>query len=356
MNAELASVTAMEQRRDSIEAWLDQKLGAGQWTLRSASADASFRQYFRVQCGPDGPAGSLILMDAPPEREDIAPWLDVAQRLGQAGLHAPQVYASDVTLGVILMEDLGDQWLLSALRQSAQQVTPLYRLGLDALLQMQQMVPVDGLPPYSEARLVAELELFPKWFLTEHLGYLPTCSEWDEIESVFTITINQALQQPKVFVHRDYHSRNLLLLPANPANPLAQLGIIDFQDAVQGPLTYDLVSLLRDCYIQWPEEQVRGWVSEYHQACVAAGLCQCSVETFQRWFDFMGLQRHLKVLGIFCRLWYRDGKAAYLNDLPLVLDYVLKVCASYEQTRNFGEWLAQRCAGVDLTQARANTP
>lgn len=352
MKTSMATVTQQEQdqRRAVIEEWLDQTLGAGQWRMEVASADASFRRYFRVLTYSDGlMPKQWVLMDAPPSKEDITPWLQVCERLLAAGLHAPAVQAKDRALGLVLMEDLGDRWLLQALQQMQENtgsVNQLYGLCLDALSRMQQVVPTDDLPVYSEARLVAELELFPKWFLSTHLGYQPTCSEWDEIESVFTICINQALQQPKVFVHRDYHSRNLLL--TGDHDP----GIIDFQDAVKGPITYDLVSLLRDCYIRWPDEQVDSWLSEYHQRCLENNLLQCELSTFRRWFDFMGLQRHLKVLGIFCRLWYRDGKAAYLQDLPLVLEYVLDVCERYDVTANFGRWLKSVTDDHPITKPR----
>jgi aminoglycoside/choline kinase family phosphotransferase len=353
MNMGLAMPTPVDVRQTVIEQWLNKTLGEGLWHLEVASADASFRRYFRVHCSPQQGTQirHLILMDAPPDRENIKPWLAIAQRLRQAGLHTPEIHASDEQLGLILMEDLGNRWLLTALRQAEskpQQVDTLYRPSLDALFKMQQATPSDDLPSYSEARLVAELELFPKWFLSTHLGYQPTCSEWDEIESVFTVSINQALQQPKVFVHRDYHSRNLLL--DESGGDTHWPGIIDFQDAVRGPITYDLVSLLKDCYIRWQPEQVQAWMSRYHQRCLQAGMVDCNLHTFRRWFDFMGLQRHLKVLGIFCRLWYRDGKAGYLNDLPMVLDYVLEVCSRYGATLNFGRWLQELTADRDLTQ------
>ena len=263
-------------------------------------------------------------MDAPPDKEDIRPWLDIAQRLNEAGLHAPEIHAFDAELGFILMADLGNRLYLPELDEHS--VGALYHDAMQALLKMQLNVNCDNLPAYDENRLVAEMELMPEWFLQRHLGYTPECEEWDVIESAFRYLIKNAQMQPQTFVHRDYHSRNLLILEAN--NP----GILDFQDAVKGPITYDLVSLLRDCYIAWPEQQIDNWVENYRLECVKVGLTNVDTATFKRSFDLMGLQRHLKVLGIFCRLWYRDGKAGYLNDLPLVWQYTRAVGLRYPET------------------------
>ncbi|HOZ04600.1 MAG TPA: phosphotransferase [Arenimonas sp.] len=300
--------------------WAQQALDDPQAQLERASADASFRSYWRsLSAGK-----TWILMDAPPDKEDIRPWLDIAQRLTKAGLHAPDIRAFDAELGFILMADLGNRLYLPELND--QSVDGLYDDAMQALLKMQLHIPCDDLPTYDETRLVAEMELMPEWFLQRHLSYTPTCGEWDIIEPAFRCLINNAKMQAQVFVHRDYHSRNLLILDHN--NP----GILDFQDAVKGPVTYDLVSLLRDCYIAWPEDRINGWVENYRLQCVNAGLVNVDAATFKRGFDLMGLQRHLKVLGIFCRLWYRDGKAGYLNDLPLVWQYTRDVGMRYPET------------------------
>jgi N-acetylmuramate 1-kinase len=307
----------MTPRATARLAWTRQVLADPTVELEPASADASFRSYWRTL----GHRPSRIVMDAPPGNEDLGPWLDVVERLCAAGLHAPQVFARDLEQGFLLLADLGRDLLLPAL--NAGSVEHLYRLVLDQLLAMQTRVDTRGLPPYDESRLVAEMELMPTWFLQQHLGYTIACEEWDVIELAFRTLASEALVQPQVFVHRDFHSRNLLL-------DGDEIGIIDFQDAVRGPITYDLVSLLRDCYIAWPDARVYDWVEHYRQRLQQAGLTDADPARFRQWFDLIGLQRHLKVLGIFCRLWYRDGKAGYLDDLPLVWRYVREVGGRYQ--------------------------
>lgn len=306
-----------------------------------ASADASFRSYWRVRTGES----SVVVMDAPPGREDLGPWLDVARRLRAAGLNAPEVFATDLAQGFVLMSDLGTRTYLPELREST--VDALYGDALCALLRMQSQVATDGLPDYDRPRLLAEVELLPAWFLGRHLAIAPGCAGWDAIEQAFSVLLDAALAQPGAFVHRDYHSRNLLLVPGH--NP----GIVDFQDAVRGPATYDLVSLLRDCYIAWPRERVLAWAEGHRLALRAAGLVDADAPTWKRWFDLMGVQRHVKVLGIFCRLWYRDGKAAYLDDLPLVLRYTLDVADEYADLRAFADFLRRAVGERDIRVPRA---
>lgn len=306
-----------------------------------ASSDASFRSYWRVRSG----GRSFVVMNAPPGKEDVAPWLDVARRLRVAGLNAPEVFATDLDQGFILMSDLGTRTYLPELRDDT--VDALYGDALQALLRMQAQVDTDGLPAYDHPRLLAEVELLPTWFLQRHLGRTPACDGWDVIEQAFDLLLRSALAQPRAFVHRDWHSRNLLLVEG--ANP----GIVDFQDAVRGPLTYDLVSLLRDCYVAWPRERVLAWAEGHRLALRAAGLTDADESTWKRWFDLMGIQRHVKVLGIFCRLWYRDGKAGYLGDLPLVLRYTLEVADEYPELRAFADFLRRAVDGRDLRQPRA---
>jgi len=310
-------------------------LGQPQLGLESASSDASFRSYWRTQ----GVTPSRIVMDAPPDKEDLGPWLDIAQRLRRAGVNAPEVLAEDREQGFLLLSDLGTRLYLPAL--DAQSVEPLYGAALEALLQMQTRVDSSGLPAYDAARLSTEMELLPTWFLQRHLGIAPGC-DWDVIEAAFRMLIDNATEQPQAFVHRDYHSRNLLLSEPGP-------GVIDFQDAVHGPITYDLVSLLRDCYIAWPEDQVYAWAEGYRQRLHAAGIPTSDANTFRRWFDLMGLQRHIKVLGIFCRLWYRDGKAGYLKDLPLVWHYTRTVGLRYAETRPLITLLERAIGERDIT-------
>jgi aminoglycoside/choline kinase family phosphotransferase len=355
--------------------FIQRHLGAAS-AVEPASSDASFRSYWRVS-RPG--AASLVVMDAPPPREDVRPWLDIDRRLRAAGLHAPEVLAADAGQGLVLIEDLGTRTYLPEL--DADSADRLYADALDALLVMQTRVDTTGLPAYDRTRLVDEMELMPKWFLGRHLGFSPSCDDWDLIEAAFTLLAQSALEQPRAFVHRDYHSRNLLVTgrdapvttdaglpgpgmtapglssPWTTDSGLPSPGIIDFQDAVTGPVTYDLVSLLRDCYIAWDGERVDGWLDGYRQRLVHAHLLDTGVDgaRFRRWFDLMGLQRHLKVLGIFCRLWYRDGKAGYLADLPLVWHYVTTVAQHYPELTGFIALLERVRSGRDLTRPAAAT-
>jgi aminoglycoside/choline kinase family phosphotransferase len=333
---------SQSDRSSARLAWARAALNQPDAVLVPASADASFRSYWRVSDGEH----SLIVMDAPPAQEDIRPWLDVAARLSAAGLHVPQVHRADSEHGFVLMSDLGNALMLPALNEA--RVDTLYDGALDALLRMQMRADVSGLPPYDEQRLVAEMELMPTWFLQRHLGVTPQCEDWDIIESAFRTLLNNAAAQPQVFVHRDYHSRNLMIGTGNDP------GIIDFQDAVRGPISYDLVSLLRDCYIAWPEQRVYAWVEAYRQRAQAAGLTAADGATFRRWFDLMGLQRHLKVLGTFCRLWYRDGKRAYLDDLPLVWRYCRDVGRQYDATAPLIALLERAIGARDISAARSD--
>jgi len=311
-------------------------------TLEPASADASFRSYWRGHTSE----GSVIVMDSPPDREDPRPWLEIGQRLAGAGLHVPAVIAADTETGLLLIEDLGNRTYLPEL--NADTVDALYGDALDALLRMQRYVDPAGLPAFDRAWQTMEMELMPTWFLTRHLGLALGCDGWDELELAFTVVMANIATQPRGFMHRDFHCRNLLVCPGH--NP----GIIDFQGAMTGPVTYDLASLLRDCYIAWDDERVAGWVESYRLRLLHAHVIGDDVDadTFMRWFDFAGLQRHIKVLGIFCRLMYRDGKASYLADLPLVLDYVMKVARRHHELEGFAAFLAKHTEGVDLTHPR----
>ncbi|KAA2285201.1 aminoglycoside phosphotransferase family protein [Arenimonas fontis] len=318
-------------------AWVREKLQDPEAALERASSDASFRSYWRARSG----GRSWVLMDAPPDREDIRPWLDIADRLIRAGLHAPDIQAADAERGFVLMEDLGDRVLLQELRQTT--VDRLYGQAMDALLRMQLRADADGLPDYDEARLVAEMELMPEWLLGRHLGFTPECGQWDVIESAFRALVENTRRQRQVFVHRDYHSRNLLVTEVDSP------GIVDFQDAVRGPITYDLVSLLRDCYIVWPEDRVYGWAEDYRLRLQGAGIAVPEADGFRRAFDLMGLQRHVKVLGIFCRLWYRDGKAGYLQDLPRVWKYTREVGLRYPETEGLVRLIESAIGDRDLS-------
>ena len=294
--------------------------------LEPASSDASFRRYFRLVF-PDAP--SLIVMDAPPGKEDCAPFLRVAALLADAGLNAPRVLEADLEHGFLLLTDLGRRTYLDALHATPDRADALYRDAIGALVRMQVRADASALPLYDRALLLREMELLPEWFIARHHGVTLTAAQRDQLTRAFEALLANNLAQSAVFVHRDYHSRNLMICgtgDGNGENP----GILDFQDAVRGPVTYDLVSLLKDAYVEWEEDRVLDWVIRYWEAARAAGLpVAASFGDFYRDFEWMGLQRHLKVLGIFARLWHRDGKDQYLADLPLVMRYARRVCERY---------------------------
>ena len=290
-------------------------------TLRPASADASFRRYFRVD-GADG--ASYILMDAPPPQEDVRPFIHVAGLFGKTGVSVPQVLAQDAERGFLLLTDLGATTYLHQLNTDT--AHKLYLDAIDALVLLQAQSQPDVLPEYDRALLLRELQLFPDWYIAKHRGVTLDDKQQAALQKVFDALLANNLAQPQVYVHRDYHSRNLMVLDSG--NP----GILDFQDAVYGPITYDLVSLLRDAYIQWDEELVLDWAIRYWEKARRAGLPVANdIDSFYRDFEFMGLQRHLKVLGIFARLYHRDGKAAYLDDMPLVMEYTRKTAGRYRE-------------------------
>ncbi len=322
----------MPQRLEQLNHWLKQSVGLDDYEIVPASADASFRRYFRLTT--DGE--SRIAMDAPPEKEDSRPFVKVGKALFAAGLHVPQILEHDLEQGFMLLSDLGSQPYLDALNADNGSVERLYGDAMGALAVMQTCVPADELPPYDEALLRQEMALFPDWFLTTHLGLTLSEVEQNLLQETFTLLAGSALAQPQAFVHRDYHSRNLMVCGHNP-------GIIDFQDAVRGPITYDLVSLLRDCYIAWPRELVEEWVQGYHDIALDHGIIrQPMSEQFLRWFDLMGVQRHLKAIGIFARLNHRDGKPGYLNDIPRTLGYVEEVSGRYAELQPFAAFIAER--------------
>lgn len=320
--------TRFEQLKDWVHALSDWE-GA---TLAPASADASFRRYFRVSQGQH----TAIVMDAPPDKEDSGPFVDVTQRLLQAGVAAPRIIAHDLDAGFLLLQDFGNTPLLNALNvESAPQY---YTQAMQTLAGLQQ-ADYAGLPVYDAALLQQEMALMPQWFLQTHLQFAASDLPSAMLTETLDALTDAVLAQPRVFVHRDYHARNLMVTAEG-------LGVIDHQDAVYGPVTYDLVSLLRDCYIYWPEQQVADWVAVFHERLLVDGQLAAGTSTddFMRWFDLTGLQRHIKVLGIFCRLHHRDGKSHYLHDLPLTLSYVLTVGARHPETAPLVDWM--RSAGI----------
>jgi aminoglycoside/choline kinase family phosphotransferase len=325
---------ASDSRLANLTRWVLEDLGFAGASIAPASADASFRRYFRVTQGAD----SYIVMDAPPDKEDSGPFLTVARILGSLNLNVPIILARDMERGFMLLSDLGSRQYLDALSQDGA-AEGLYADALKSLCIMQTAEPAvsHGLPRYDRALLLREMELLPEWFLTRHLGLTIEATERAMLKELFESLTQAAVAQPACFVHRDYHSRNLLVTPEN--NP----GILDFQDAVWGPVTYDLASLLKDCYIAWPPARVRQWVLEYRESLLETGFkLDADAAQFLRWFDLMGLQRHIKVLGIFARLFYRDGKSQYLRDLPRVLAYTRDTASMYPETAAFAEFIARR--------------
>lgn len=311
--------------------WVGARLGPVD-AISPASADASFRRYFRVERGTD----RWIVMDAPPDREPVGEFVRIGRRLAALGLNVPAITEVDEKLGLLLLSDLGQTPYLEVL--NAATADRLYGDALGALITLQ----VGGigsesfLPPFGSELLRRELALFPDWYLSRHLGREPSSQDQADLERVFSSLVAAALAQPQVFVHRDYHSRNLMYEAVH--NP----GILDFQDAVLGPITYDLVSLLKDAYISWPRARVVEWVLGFHQLARESGLLRDDdPERFLGWFDLMGVQRHLKVMGIFARLNYRDGKARYLADLPRVFAYIKPLLGDYPELAPLADVLAR---------------
>ncbi len=305
-------------RLGALKAWVADVIASADYEIRPASEDASFRRYFRITV----PGRSFIVMDAPPDKEDTRPFVRIAERLLGLGLNVPEVFEHDPEAGFVLLGDLGDQTYLRHLNPDT--VERLYGDALGSLIVLQTgtFSDPDFLPPYDHALLTREMELFREWYLERHLELKLSAADHAVLDRAFAALAQSALAQPRVWVHRDYHSRNLMLTRRN--NP----GILDFQDAVSGPVTYDLVSLLRDCYIAWPRALVEDWVKGYHELALQSGLPVGEDENeFLRWFDRMGVQRHLKATGIFARLHHRDGKPGFLRDIPRVLDYILAVSA-----------------------------
>jgi aminoglycoside/choline kinase family phosphotransferase len=306
-------------RSGQLRQWLRSILGGDDFDVAPASDDASFRRYFRVRHRPSGL--SLIVMDAPPGKEDCRQFVRVAHLLQQAGVHVPEIRAQDLDQGFLLLSDLGTKTYLDVLRDD--NAAELYRDATESLLRIQLSSPGGVLPDYDRELLDREIRLFTEWYIGRQLKHALTPSEREILEKTFSSIIDNNLRQPRVFVHRDYHSRNLMACEPRP-------GILDFQDAVLGPITYDLVSLLRDAYIAWDEERVLDWAIRYWERARAQRLpVPTDFADFYRDFEWMGAQRQLKVLGIFARLFFRDGKGGYLKDQPLVLRYLKTTCRRY---------------------------
>lgn len=314
------------ERRRQIESWLTRLHPGRPFALAPASADASFRRYFRARFD-DGQ--TAIVMDAPPDREDCRPWLAVQRLFLDAGAHVPEVLAEDLDAGFLLLSDLGRRTYLEALKDAdRRQADALYADAALALIRIQCASRPGLLPEYDRALLGRELGLFPDWYVARHLGIALDDAQRNMIERVFETLLAVNLAEPRVFVHRDYHSRNLMAPDGGGTNP----GIVDFQDAVHGPISYDLASLFKDAYIGWEEERTLDWLIRYWERARAAGLpVRADFAEFHRDYEWMGVQRHLKVLGIFARLYHRDGKDGYLKDMPLVAAHLRQTCARYRE-------------------------
>jgi len=334
-------------RLTQLRHWLDMQLPAlftrQGWgdvppaSLTSASSDASFRRYFRWEGG----ARTLIVMDAPPPQEDCAPFVKVAGLLAQADVHVPQILAADLAQGFLLLPDLGRHTYLDVI--TAENADELFDAALKALLQFQQLPLNDGLPVYDDALLRRELQLFPDWYLAKHLQLNLNAEQAAAWQRICTVLIDSVLAQPQVLVHRDYMPRNLMLSSPNP-------GVLDFQDAVYGPVTYDVTCLFKDAFLSWPSERVRGWLEQYWQQAQAAGIpVQAQLEDFLRASDLMGVQRHLKVIGIFARICHRDGKPKYLGDVPRFFAYIHEVLARRPELAELGELLASLPQAADVS-------
>ncbi len=319
------------ERPRQIKAWLCRTLNRSDVELAPASADASFRRYWRITHQDR----SLIVMDAPPDKEDCRPFMAIARLLQEAGVHVPRILASAPELGLLLLEDLGQRHYLDHL--DAGSAGRLYADAITALIRIQAAAPARDLPGYDAELLQREMDLFRDWLLDTHLRLGLSSAEQRLLDDSFQALTRAALEQPRVLVHRDYHSRNLMLCAEH--NP----GILDFQDAVYGPCSYDLVSLLRDCYIRWPRRRVQAWALDYLRQATAAGILPPLPESrFLRWFDLMGIQRHLKASGIFARLWHRDGKPGYLGDIPLTLAYIAEIGPDHQETRALADIIGTR--------------
>ncbi len=326
-------------RLQLLQSWLEQCLPAlferEGWgtvppaSLTPASSDASFRRYFRWQAE----GRSLILMDAPPPQEDCRPFVRIAALLADSGVHVPRILAQDLERGFLVLDDLGRQTWLEVL--NADNADALFEQALQALLRFQRMPGADALPPYDDALLRRELQLFPDWYLQRHLGVELSDVQRDQWQRVCDLLVGSALAQPRVFVHRDYMPRNLMLSEPNP-------GILDFQDAVHGPISYDVTSLFKDAFLSWPQARVETWLQRYYQLAGEAGIAlPSSFAEFQRASDLMGVQRHLKVIGIFARICHRDGKPKYLGDVPRFSAYIDEVLSRRPELAELGQLLAQ---------------
>ena len=318
-----------DTRKYLLQNWLNENYDLVDDSLAPVSGDASFRRYYRFTAkGAHGfDRVSLVAVDAPPDLENSQPFIDICQLLRQHDCLAPEIFEYSLEKGFFVIEDFGNQLLLDTLNENSSDY--LYSSAMQSLIKM-QTIDTTTLPKYDSELLQREMQLFSDWYLTKHKQINIDDSLQELLSNTYSLLESNALEQPQVFVHRDYHSRNLMMLDYD------RLGIIDFQDAVEGPITYDLVSLLRDCYIAWPQEKIDQWVEQFIEMLPH----KIESERFIRWFDLMGIQRHLKATGIFCRLNYRDNKPDYLNDIPRTLNYVSNVSSKYDDLKSFNKFIS----------------
>lgn len=322
----------MHERENALKVWLESVFKQQNITLTPLAGDASFRRYFRITVN----GLSHVVMDAPPGKEDLEPFIHIAQTLARHGVLTPEIIAVDKQQGFLLLGDFGDELLLTKLQPKT--ANDYYLQAIDTLFKIQACPIVDPkLPAFDQAFMLKEMSLCPEWFFGAYLNLQLSEAETQLIENTMHWIASEVAQQPVVFIHRDYHSRNLMLIDEQTN---FSLGVIDFQDAMRGPLCYDLVSLLKDCYIAWPRKEVLAWADYFYQHSTLAQ--QYTPTEWIRAFDLCGLQRHLKVLGVFCRLYLRDNKSGYLKDLPLTLRYVLECSETYEELHPFYEFLQRR--------------
>ncbi|MBT5232193.1 MAG: phosphotransferase [Methylococcales bacterium] len=316
----------VDERLEQLTQWVKTVSGQPEFDIRPASGDASFRRYFRVTY-PDN--NTQIAMDSPPEKEKNPEFVKIAELFQQAGLHVPKILDRDMDRGFLLLSDLGNRQYLPELTELT--VERLYGDAMGALASFQVCIHEADIPAYDHALLADEMHLFRDWYLKKEKGLELAEQQAVTLADGFEQLAQMALAQPSVCVHRDYHSRNLMICD------LQTPGILDFQDAVQGPVTYDLVSLLKDCYISWPQKNILDWVKGYHELAIQSGIIvkETELETFIEWFEWMGVQRHLKAIGIFSRLKHRDEKPGYMNDIPRTMVYVLDVCSRYDALQPF---------------------
>jgi aminoglycoside/choline kinase family phosphotransferase len=323
----------MQTRQNVLENWINTIHNCANFTLTPLAGDASFRRYFRLNTAQK----SMIVMDAPPESEPITPFVTIGNILKNNGVNTPSIEAVEIEQGFVLLQDFGDELFLNVV--DTQNADFLYKKSLDTLILMQNC-PYEDLPHFGAAFMQQELGLFITWFIDQFLKIKLSNDDKNIIDTLFSTLVTEINKAPQAFIHRDFHSRNLMVIAADPL----EIGVLDFQDAMQGPITYDLVSLLKDCYISWPIEQIDAWVEYFYQQ--SSLVTYFSIEDFRKSFDYCGFQRHLKVLGIFCRLYLRDNKPGYLKDLPLVFKYVVDGLQNYPQLSSFTDFMINKITPV----------